>query len=339
LTDLPDLSAVQAPTNVVVVATTGPDSTIADGIRRTCLIATWTAPADQFVTSGGRVVFEFKKSADSTWLPAGSVNGTATQYRIQDISENVSYDVHCWAENAAGSKSSIVTVSSIAVLGPNGACWLDDDMVFAETASASLGSSSVRFQTSDSAYLGAGGPTNPGTVSDANVSDGAINITTSSTTDDMVGFMSPSPFWDSNNPSGIPAFFATINPISATNKRMRFGISLTGLTDNVLSYGCLFECYPGVANWRCLTTGGGGVTTTTTSSLAVAAGIRDFLIVRDSEGVKFYSRQNSSSEWTLLATHTTDIPTVVLRVWFQVKTTVASAASLRVHKLKTVMGV
>jgi hypothetical protein len=117
LTTLPDLSAVQPPTNLALASSAATSLLRADGTRISRIKVTWTAPSDQYVQSGGRIVFEYKKSADSIWLPAGSTPGTATEHYLAGVYDGVAYDVHCWAENAAGSKSTVVTVTNHTVSG------------------------------------------------------------------------------------------------------------------------------------------------------------------------------------------------------------------------------
>jgi hypothetical protein len=85
--------------------------TRADGVRISRIKVTWTSPADQFVLNGGRIVIESKRSADTNWTPAGSVDGLRTEFYVANVDDGVSYDVRIWAENASGAKSSTISVT------------------------------------------------------------------------------------------------------------------------------------------------------------------------------------------------------------------------------------
>lgn len=71
-----------------------PDGTIAPRLK--VVIA---APADIKVTVGGRRHLEYKKSADSTWIPWTSCPGNITEDYITDVLSGVSYDVRAQYEN------------------------------------------------------------------------------------------------------------------------------------------------------------------------------------------------------------------------------------------------
>jgi hypothetical protein len=106
---LPQTAVVQPPTgfaiNPVEVVRT------VDNIRQSFIEATWTAPADQFVISGGHIIMQYKKTADSLWIHAGTLDGAIVKAEIGPLIDAVSYDVQIWAENAAGAKSSGITAT------------------------------------------------------------------------------------------------------------------------------------------------------------------------------------------------------------------------------------
>jgi hypothetical protein len=106
---LPQVAVVQPPTgfaiNPVEVVRT------VDNIRQSFIEATWTAPADQFVISGGHIIMQYKKTADSLWIHAGTLDGAVVKAEIGPLIDAVSYDVQIWAENAAGAKSSGTTLT------------------------------------------------------------------------------------------------------------------------------------------------------------------------------------------------------------------------------------
>jgi len=104
-TTLPDGNVVAAPTGLTLT-----DYSVlrADGIRVTHLKVAWTAPADEFVTSGGKIHIEFKKVADSTYIGAGTVAGSAVESSIAKVDDAVNYDVRIRAENSYGALSAWV---------------------------------------------------------------------------------------------------------------------------------------------------------------------------------------------------------------------------------------
>jgi hypothetical protein len=104
---LPQNTVVQPPTALVL--TSQEVIRIADGLTTSTIIVSWTAPADQFVLSGGHIRVQYKKHADSLWLDGGKVDGSATKQTIAPVFDNVLYDVQIWAENASGAKSSTVS--------------------------------------------------------------------------------------------------------------------------------------------------------------------------------------------------------------------------------------
>ena len=114
----PDTKTVAPPTGLALNSGGTTALLRTDGVRITRIKATWTAPADEFVTSGGRIVFQYKKSADSVWLPAGSAPGASVEHYIAGVDDGVDYDVRCWAVNAVGAKSTTASVTNHTVSGP-----------------------------------------------------------------------------------------------------------------------------------------------------------------------------------------------------------------------------
>jgi len=86
-----------------------------DGTTSPRLHIQWTAPADALVTSGGKVWSEYKKSADSNWIPWSSVRGDATEDYITDVLAGVAYDVRLRFENRLTNKGSYCTPVSATV--------------------------------------------------------------------------------------------------------------------------------------------------------------------------------------------------------------------------------
>jgi hypothetical protein len=111
-TIVPPVAGVPAaPTGLHLVSGNTTALVQSDGARITRIRASWTAPADAFVTSGGQIYMQFKESASGTWVDLPPVAGDATAAYIGPLSDGVSYDVQIWAVNAAGAASSIVTES------------------------------------------------------------------------------------------------------------------------------------------------------------------------------------------------------------------------------------
>lgn len=104
---LPNNAVVQPPTGLTL--TSQEIIRVADGLTTSQIVVSWTAPADQFVTHGGRIRVQYKKHTDTAWLDGGAVDGAATKQTISPVNDNVLYDVQIWAENASGAQSSVVS--------------------------------------------------------------------------------------------------------------------------------------------------------------------------------------------------------------------------------------
>jgi hypothetical protein len=70
-----------------------------DGIKLSRIQVTWTAPADQFVLSGGKIFGEYQVHASGNWQPAFEVDGATTIAFIQGVSDSVVYDVRIRSRN------------------------------------------------------------------------------------------------------------------------------------------------------------------------------------------------------------------------------------------------
>ncbi len=110
-TNLPDPYTVPTPTGLTLtssgMALAQPDGTILNRLK-----VAWTAPARSFVTNGGLVWIEYKRSADSDWITWGSVRGDQTADYITDVKVGVAYDVRVRFENVWGVRGAYATVSS-----------------------------------------------------------------------------------------------------------------------------------------------------------------------------------------------------------------------------------
>lgn len=119
-TTLPDGNVVGAPTNLVL---TSYSVMRADGARGTFIKADWTAPADEFVISGGRIHVEYKKAADSIYISGGTLAGATTECALAAVDDGTLYDVRIRAENSYGAVSGWVagqhTPSGALLVSPN----------------------------------------------------------------------------------------------------------------------------------------------------------------------------------------------------------------------------
>lgn len=120
-TNLPNALVVAAPTGLTLTSGTTELYLRNDGTVFSRIKVSWTAPADAFVTSGGLIEIEHKKSSSGTWSPTVVITGDQTQFHILEAQDGVNYDVRIRASSAAGTKSSWVTSSNHTVVGKTAA--------------------------------------------------------------------------------------------------------------------------------------------------------------------------------------------------------------------------
>ena len=109
---------VAPPTAVIVESGTAALYTRLDGTIGSRLKITWTAPADAFVTSGGRIDIRVKPSANVDWEPQQPVLGNQTLAYVLDVQDGVDYDTELTSANALGVRSDQpVTVLNHTVIG------------------------------------------------------------------------------------------------------------------------------------------------------------------------------------------------------------------------------
>ncbi len=116
-TNLPNPFNVAAPTNLVLASGTAELDRRLDGTIFSRIKATWTAPNDIYVTSGGSIELQFKKSSDSVWRQGPPIRGDETSAWILDVQDGVAYDVQISSVNSLGVRSVWVTVAGYVVLG------------------------------------------------------------------------------------------------------------------------------------------------------------------------------------------------------------------------------
>ena len=115
--NLPSPFDVSAPTGVALASGTDQLYLRGDGTVFSRIKVSWDAMSDAFVSSGGRIEIQFKKSSASTWQDSTAVPGTSEEAYILDVQDGVEYDVRIRAVNALGVESSYSTVTNHMVLG------------------------------------------------------------------------------------------------------------------------------------------------------------------------------------------------------------------------------
>lgn len=88
-----------------------------DGTIITRIKASWTSPVDSYVTEGGRIEVQFKKSADSEWIDSTPVPGSQSFAYIFNVQDGVSYDVRVRSITAVGTPADYVTATGHVVQG------------------------------------------------------------------------------------------------------------------------------------------------------------------------------------------------------------------------------
>ncbi|MCA3265467.1 MAG: hypothetical protein ING19_05295 [Azospirillum sp.] len=116
-TNLPSPGTVAAPTGLVLSSGTTELDVRQDGTVFSRLRADWAAPDDAFVTGGGLIEIQHKKTADADWSASEFVQGAATFHRILDVADGEAYDVRIRARNYLAAVSAWVTATNHIVLG------------------------------------------------------------------------------------------------------------------------------------------------------------------------------------------------------------------------------
>lgn len=116
-TTLPDAFNATEPTDLALTSGTAVLDVRLDGTVFSRIKATWTAPADAQVVSGGTIEVQYKKTSSSTWLAGITVAGDQTEAYILDVEDGVSYDVRIRARRGSGARSDWVTETEHTVVG------------------------------------------------------------------------------------------------------------------------------------------------------------------------------------------------------------------------------
>lgn len=110
-TTLPNPWSVTVPTNLALVADGTTQVYQADGTAISRIRVSWSAPADEFVQSGGFIGVEWKGVASTTYLQWSKIPGDQTQEFIDNVIIDEAYNVRIYAQSYFGVSSSFVTGS------------------------------------------------------------------------------------------------------------------------------------------------------------------------------------------------------------------------------------
>ena len=119
-TNLPNPLVGTAPTNVVVDSSA--DQLLVDGATViTRALISWSTSEDQFVTSGGSVEIQHKKSNETNWTSRSSVPGDNGSAHISPVEDGAPYDFRVRFKNSIGSTSTWVEVLAHTIIGKTAA--------------------------------------------------------------------------------------------------------------------------------------------------------------------------------------------------------------------------
>ena len=89
----------------------------ADGTVFSRIKVSWDQPDDFFVTSGGVIQVQFKRTADASWQALTDIPGDIQIAYILDVEDTIEYDVRVRAKNALGVPGPWTTVERHRVIG------------------------------------------------------------------------------------------------------------------------------------------------------------------------------------------------------------------------------
>lgn len=116
-TNLPNPFTVGVPSGLTLASGTNELILLRDGTVISRIKVSWTSPGDFFVTSGGFIHTEYKRSIDSDWIEITPVPGATTFTYISDVQDGTLYDVRIRAKNAAGIFGDYVSQFNYTVIG------------------------------------------------------------------------------------------------------------------------------------------------------------------------------------------------------------------------------
>jgi hypothetical protein len=111
-TTLPNPFALDAPTNLSLVADGTTQLVQADGTALPRIKVSWSAPAEEFIQSGGTVGIDYKESTSTTYLTWTTVPGDRTlEYISSDVKIGLGYNVRIYGLSYFQVATSYVTAS------------------------------------------------------------------------------------------------------------------------------------------------------------------------------------------------------------------------------------
>lgn len=112
-TTLPNPFSIDPPTNLTLTADGTTQFIQADGTVVPRIKVAWSAPTEQFVTSGGKTVIEYKEGAATTYLVWSTVDGDQTlDFISSDVRIGTSYNVRLYAQSFFNTSSNYTAVST-----------------------------------------------------------------------------------------------------------------------------------------------------------------------------------------------------------------------------------
>jgi predicted phage tail protein len=111
-TTLPNPFSLGAPTNLALVADGTTQLIQADGTALPRIKVSWSAPAEEFIQSGGQVIIEYKPGNSTTYLTWSKVGGNQTlDYISSDVRIGTTYDVRLFGQSYFGTSSTYIAAS------------------------------------------------------------------------------------------------------------------------------------------------------------------------------------------------------------------------------------
>jgi len=111
-TTLPNPFALDAPTNLSLVADGTTQLVQADGTALPRIKVSWSAPAEQFIQAGGSVGIDYKESTSTTYLTWATVPGDRTlEYISSDVKIGLTYNVRLYGLSYFQVATSYVTAT------------------------------------------------------------------------------------------------------------------------------------------------------------------------------------------------------------------------------------
>ena len=112
-TTLPNPFSIDPPTNLTLTADGTTQFIQADGTVVPRIKVAWSAPTEQFVTSGGKTVIEYKEGTATTYLVWSTVDGDQTlDFISSDVRIGTAYNVRLYAQSFFNTSSTYTEVST-----------------------------------------------------------------------------------------------------------------------------------------------------------------------------------------------------------------------------------